>query len=81
LVEEGEFLFFVKVLLFDGVEESLAVFEGVAVVKEDDFEEGVVGMGGFELLFGIGFDFVLAEDLFVSLDGQFAEPRSCLSQE
>lgn len=38
-------------------------------------------MGGFDLLFWIGFEFVVAEGLFVCLDGHFAEPRSCLSEE
>lgn len=65
LVEEGEFLFLIKILLLDGVEKGFTVFEGIAIVEEDDFEEGVVGMGGFDLLLRIGFEFIMAEIFLV----------------
>ncbi len=65
LVKQRELLLFFEILFLNGFEESLAVFEGMAVVEENNFEERVVGMRCFDLLFGICFEALVAEGLFM----------------
>jgi hypothetical protein len=81
LVEEGKFIFFLKVLLLDGVKESLTVFKGIPVVKKNNFDQGIVQIRGIDFLLGIEFLFLMDQCFFLSVGGNFAEPGRRLSQE